>query len=287
MMFLLLVFTLYPILFFNNEPNSLVLSKDLVANSHPLYSFEEELFFNGVNSVNKQNLWKSDIYGGIVPHHTIASPLISGFFYNLSKQEVKTIIVAGPNHDNEGDADAATSRIPWETPFGLLSVDEDLIAEMIFETGVELKDDIISDEQSIAALVAYFKYYLPETNIVPIILKSGFDISNVEKLSEYLSQKINKEIVLIVSVDFSHYLSFDVAQKKDEITLSLIKDNNINGIYGLNSDYLDSPPSISLLIRTMEKAGADNPEVLAHSNSALFLEKPISSTTSYFIITYR
>ena len=104
-----------------------------------------------------------------------------------------------------------------------------------------------------------------------------------EELALYID---GKSAVIISSIDFSHYLASDIAEEKDEITLDLIKNRNYQEIAGLNSDYLDSPASLIVFLRTMELLEADNMEIIEHSNSAKIIGKDLQNSTSYYTMLF-
>jgi len=128
---------------------------------------------------------------------------------------------------------------------------------------------------------------MPDTEILPIILSSSVEKNDAIKLGEILYEEVkDKNYLVISSVDFSHYLSLDEADKKDLVTKEALLSRDINQISNMNNDYLDSPASIILLLTMMNEAGAENQIILNQSNSARILGGDSNSTTSYFVVTY-
>lgn len=146
---------------------------------------------------------------------------------------------------------------------------------------------LMEEEHSISSLVPYIKYYLPESKIVPLLLHGNYTSS--VKLGELLSDMLSKDskIAVIASVDFSHYLDVEKADKIDKETLAAIKNTDIENISRMGNDNLDSPPSIITLISAMEKTDAGNPIVLSHGNSSDITGTGADYTTGYYTVIYR
>ncbi|MCG2686070.1 AmmeMemoRadiSam system protein B, partial [Candidatus Parcubacteria bacterium] len=197
------------------------------------------------------------------------------------------IILLGPNHEDRGSLGALTTDSGWETPFGVVQADSKAIFSLGDRGLVRVDNESLVAEQSVTALVAFIKYYLPEAQIVPIVLKSGFALEEAEILGEVLAELWDETSVLLASVDFSHYLTNFEAQRKDEVTLRAISDRNLPELFDLNSDYLDSPQAIGTLLVAVGLLGANEMEVLYHSNSGELSGNDFVPTTSYFVLTFR
>jgi MEMO1 family protein len=222
--------------------------------------------------------------GGIIPHHLVASDNIANFFASIHPHP-KTIVLIGPNHYEKGDFNVITSEKAWKTPNGNVASDTGLIKELLDKNLVKVDDNIITNDHSVASFPSFIQYFLPETKVVPMVVKSGFSMSDTETLASYLAQ-LPAEVFFIASVDFSHYLPKDIAFQRDTITKKAMETKNYEAIYRLNNDYLDSPPSLVLLMKIMEKRGAKQMQIFAHTNSAEYPLSHQKSTTSHFIIGF-
>lgn len=133
----------------------------------------------------------------------------------------------------------------------------------------------------------YIKYYLPDATVVPIILKSSVTFDESEALSGDLAKMMtDSDTVLVAAVDFSHYLTSREAQENDTMTQRLIQSFESRNLFGLTSDYLDSPPSIATLLETMKRVGAKRAGLVANTNSGLLTNDTVSGVTSYFVFTF-
>ena len=80
---------------------------------------------------------------------------------------------------------------------------------------------------------------------MPIVFSSYADIQDAERVSSWLSKKLPGNSLIIISIDFSHYLTEEEADKNDRITEDLILNSDIEKIVRLNNDYVDSPASLA------------------------------------------
>lgn len=217
------------------------------------------------------------IYGGIVPHHLFADDIISDFFSRFSYQKPKTIIVIGPNHLEKGNFMALTSL--KDDP------NSGIIKKLVDANLVKVDEKVLAEDQS-TDIIPIIKSRLPGVKVVPILLSGFMSEGDTRILSDTLKNFIDKDTVLVASVDFSHGLTSPNAKEKDKITLGLIKDFNYNGIRSLGNEYLDSPPSIAVLLMTMQSLGKTGSEVLYNTNSGEIQSNDSIETTSYFSIVY-
>lgn len=260
-------------------------SKNTVSN-HPAVFFDEGLFYNGIKQAQQNTKTiNHHIAGGIVPHHLYASFVIAGFFQVISLQKPKTIILLGPNHYEKGHAKIITSKMGWQTPFGVLEPDQQFIGELL-QNDVKIDEQVVSKEYSVAGLMPFIKYYIPDSAVVPLLLSGSLTQEETKHIAQSLKRLIDKDTIIIASVDFSHNLSNQQAQEKDAITLDALKNFNYRMLFSFGNDYTDSPASLVTLLQTMELCGSTKSEILAHTNSGELQKNNSISTTSYFSIIY-
>lgn len=265
----------------------MVLGSRAALPTHSLFDFNSNLFYQGVSRAEADGTVPSyKIYGGVVPHHSPASYLIAKLFSSLKLQNPKVIVLIGPNHRDVGKFNALTSFYGWETPFGILEPADPLIRKLV-NTGLAQEDeDAFTNEQSVGAIVPYIKYFLPDVKIIPIILKSDFDLKDGKNLANLLTEFSGDGTVILASIDFSHYLNNFKAREKDRVTLESIKSHDLGKILSFNSDFLDSPGSLVTLLMAMENIQKTGFEILNHTNSGEILGNGVIPTTSYFLLAF-
>lgn len=253
----------------------------------PLRFFEQELFYKGVAWADiHQNSFPSPISGGIIPHHLLPSFMIADFFRQLASQNPQTILLIGPNHYELGEYPVLTSLYSWQTPFGSVVPDPGIIEKLINFRLVEVDEAVLVNEHSVAGIIPFIKYYLPEAQVVPFIVSGWMTFTDITHLVEKLRQLMNEKTVLIASVDFSHDLPNQEAAAKDQETLEIMNSFDYRRLLTLNNEHLDSPASITTLLLTMQRLGKTNSEVLLHTNSGELLKDNFLSTTSYFSMIF-
>lgn len=261
--------------------------------NHAKTFFEASDFYRGVKEKNLFTL-DNPIYGGVIPHHLIPSDGLNTYFSQFQKQNPKRIILISPNHFLQGNSNFMTSPYGYNTPFGTVQIDKNLYKKITDpSTASEKKLDIARNdsgmnlEHGIGNLTSYISYYLPETTIMPIALMPTTTPQQIENLVAKIAPLIDKDTILLASIDFSHYLPAEMAAKNDETTWKLIQEKNYSRILALNNnDYLDTPPSLVAILKTMEQIGAKNTKQLYHNNSGFIMRDMTMPTTSYFMLSF-
>lgn len=245
--------------------------------------YDEKTFMKGVEYAKNQNPFTEKVLGGIIPHHQLPGFILAQFYKGLEKQKPKTIILLGPNHYETGNFYALTSNNSWPTPYGYVIPDQEIINKLISYNFVQVDNNNVANDHSMGTSMPFIKYYLPSTQVVPIILSGKMTQDETENLASILSKL---DYPIVASVDFSHYLRSADAQQKDSETIKIMEALNIKQLFSLNSDYLDSPPSIATLLYAMQRIGKTDHKILQNTNSGFLTNDHTSPTTSYFSVIY-
>lgn len=241
----------------------------------------KEFFETAYSFANKKtNFTDGDVVAGIIPHHLLAADLIADFFHNLEGQNYDLVVLIGPNHFLTGQSDIITSIYDWQTPYGILRHDDEVLVKLLnTDLDIDIEENVIENEHSINSEVAFIKKTFPQAAFVPFVLKPTVDQQTAVKLAEALFKiSQDKKVLVLASVDFSHYKTSQEAQYDDERSIAAIGGFNFSDIYNIE---VDSPPSIYTLLEFSRLSGTDF-ELLNNSNSALLSGRPdLISTTSY------
>lgn len=228
------------------------------------------------------------IFAGIVPHDFSVEYMNIELMRKLAMQKPKLIFLLAPNHFEGGKNNITVFAGGWQTLVsGKVRIEREFVDGLVSRKLAGVDDDIFNKEYSVGNNMTYLFTYLPETKIVPIIFKKNCSFNELKTLSEYLATKINKDTVILASVDFSHYLSYSEAKKMDEITLTEMEKFNYDKILHFDSKNLDSPAAIVTLLMLVQKQGKTNMEILHSVNSAEIRKSEAAPTTSYFSIIFR
>lgn len=226
------------------------------------------------------------LLGGLVPHHILAGALLSTFWQQLAAHPPATVVVVGPNHPARGQR-IITGRRGWATDFGVVQSDGDLIDALLATGLVTVDEATLAEEHSVGAEMPYVKYHAPQARVVPLILHKDVKPEELRRLVDVLAPRLGPDCILVASVDFSHYLTRSEADARDPETLAAIRALDLPRLWAMGPDHLDSPPSVGLLLLTMQRLGLGEPEVLAHTNSGYLLNTEQIETTSYFVFRYQ
>lgn len=253
---------------------------------HSSVFFDKKSFFEGVAKAETSKRLNYQIKGGVIPHHILPSFILSDFFQKLSNQNLRTIILIGPNHFEKGEYKLLSSNGSWDTPFGQVNVNKNLLNLIEKQSSLKMDDQVLSAEHSIGTMMPYIKYYLPNTNVVPIILSGYLNKKDLDSFSSILQKIVDKDTCVIASVDFSHYLYRIKARENDRLTKKLMENFEFDNLLRLNNDYIDSPPSIVMMLMLMQKQNTANFDIYFNTNSGDLLNDDSIETTSYFSIGF-
>jgi MEMO1 family protein len=245
-------------------------------------NYDEYWFYTGLDKVDEIEESDVKIRGGIVSHHIVASYMMVDLFQKLSSQEINRLIIIGPNHFESGEGNLISSKKNWKTEFGVIETDKEFIEELEFE----INAGVIENDHAITELLVFARYFQKNFKVVPILISGIIDQNEIDEFVNLLSSKMSKDDVLIASIDFSHYLSSQVADDKDDTTLELIKSRDYEQIFRLNNDYIDSPGTLISFLKVMDKLGIANSQIVNRDNSGRILSSEWEETTSYFEMVF-
>ncbi len=149
------------------------------------------------------------IVAGIVPHAgwVFSGDLAATVFQAIRQvhKKVDTFLVFGAAHRYFNGHAVVYDKGAWETPLGLMKIDEPL-AEQLIELGAIADPDAHQSEHSIEVQVPFMQYLFPDAKLVPVIVPVyGFDHSFGTKVGQLINSLDPKKIVCIGSTDLTHY----------------------------------------------------------------------------------
>jgi len=263
-----------------NRSNSKIIQPINESKFHSSKNFElRKVIVENIESVgpkDRENNYLTQI--GITSHHLpTALSLISSFYKQLSylPGPRETFVILGPDHFEKCQAPIVTSRIPYSTSFGGVSVNEQIV-DKVLQDGAFIDDDCFDNEHSVAVQTIFIKYLFPDAKIVPLLFSANTSNKSIIQLADALSLYKDK-ITVIASVDFTHYQKVDRATELDNESEQMIK--NLDTTL-LDIKHVDSPPIMKLAILLAKKFGTTKPEILKRANSFDFTGDP-EDTTGY------
>lgn len=273
---------LFAILFISlkNIPQSII-NNDATLPRHSVGIRDLEFYKQAYDLSSKYTVSASEIKnvsGGIVPHHMLAAPLVTGFFNGIAGQDVEKVILIGPNHFGIGIEPFATSGGVFNSVFG----------DTYAFAYVKINEKIFDHEHSISSIVPFITKTFPKAKVLPIVVRSNTTKEQAGTLVQKLLTLIDEKTLVLASVDFSHYQTSDNADKYDQESISTIKSFDLEKVLALDPvKNVDSPISVYVLMKLMEAGNAKNIQVIANTNSAKLLNNlDVKETTSYFTVYF-
>jgi len=249
-----------------------------------LLRYIEELFDKPRGPGIPSPKWNGDrnIVGIVVPH---AGYMYSGWIASYAYYEVsndglpENVILIGPNHTGYGTAISVYPDGYWETPLGIVKVDDSIVNDITKYSELISPDESAHlNEHSLEVQIPFLQYlYMKlgkEFKIVPITMMLQ-NIESVKALGEALyntikGRNISNNTLIIASSDFTHYEPADSARKKDGYAIKAILECDpnrlIESIYLHNISMCGYGP-VATLLYVAKKLGYCNVRLLKYGNS--------------------
>ncbi|RJP72661.1 MAG: AmmeMemoRadiSam system protein B [Candidatus Abyssobacteria bacterium SURF_17] len=146
---------------------------------------------------------------GIVPHAGWAySGAVAAKVFQTIKcyREPKTFVLFGTVHRDIAD-NAIYPRGSWLTPFGEVSIDEGLAADIVEGAGEYLIADESAHhyEHSIEVQMPFLKHFFPRAEAVPIAVLPDERAHELGKSIGELLKKTTSDAVVLGTTDLTHY----------------------------------------------------------------------------------
>ena len=185
--------------------------------------------FNQTLEETPEIMWRLDMlvtYSIIVPH---GGWDVSGFTANmayrvLSCSPVDTVVVIGPSHNVSFKGISITDDDIYETPFGDIPIDTNLVQY------IKNKFDVLSyplahSEYSTEVQMPFIHHYLPKAKVVELVY--GFTtVESLEPIINYILE--NRRYAVVISTDLSHFHTLEDANALDTRCIDAITQVNMD-----------------------------------------------------------
>ncbi len=163
-----------------------------------------------------------EILGIIAPHagYQFSGPGAAWAYKEIAESKLADIyIILGLSHSG---SPSCVSLEDWETPFGIVKVDQDFQKVLIANSGLKQNEEAHAQEHSIEVQLPFLQFankdYLKQLRICPIIISED---KNYQQIAEAITKTIEqtgKKAVIIASSDFTHYgINYGFFPFKDNI----------------------------------------------------------------------
>lgn len=229
---------------------------------------------------------------GIVSPHAglVYSGSVAGAVY--SRLELPdTFVLIGPNHTGLGAPVSLMARGQWDTPLGLVTIDESLAASILSKSP-RIQEDSLAHlrEHSLEVQLPFIQNIKQEFKMVPIqmldtkldtcqevgravaeaIQSRGQGSGNRGKVEDQRKLRTSQDVLIIASSDMSHYERAAVAKEKDFKAIQQILDLDPEGLYRVVKEYgitmCGYGPAVAMLV-ACKLLGASKAELIKYTNS--------------------
>jgi AmmeMemoRadiSam system protein B len=181
-----------------------------------------ETLFAGALPVRK------DPFGIVCPHagYVYSGQVAARAFATIDPSFSGTFVIIGPSHRGYL---TSVSQVPWETPLGVVDVDEEVCGAL----GIEADELSQKDEHSIEVQVPFIKYRFPRARIVPVMMGRQ-EIAGARVLADAIVSAVRqtgREVRIVASSDFSHYVPAAKAKADDLYAIEPLLSLNIGEFY--------------------------------------------------------
>ncbi|HMD83357.1 MAG TPA: AmmeMemoRadiSam system protein B [Terriglobia bacterium] len=226
------------------------------------------------------------VRAGIVTHHFLANALMVRFFATLrAGSSPETLILIGPNHFHHGSANISVSSLPWKTPFGIMETDQRIVQQVRSVANLPEDPEAFTGEHSVGVLIPFLKYYFPRSRVVPVLVDVNSREDQLKELRPLFAEFLaNPQLLVVLSMDFSHDSVSSVADARDDQAQEAILDLDTAQVRKLS---VDCRGGLWLFLASLRDLGRVKAQVDEHTNSARLTGKPGQvNVTSYFTMFF-
>ena len=220
-----------------------------------------------------------EILAVIAPHAGLmySGPVAAYAYRALRGRSFDVAVLVGPSHYVGFDGVALVDRGAFETPLGLVAVDEALAAALMAASDlVHVRPDAHAREHSLEMQLPFLERVQPGTPIVPALMGHQTR-QTVRGFAEALASSLaDRRALLVASTDLSHYLDAALAKRHDGRVAALIDAFDPDGLLAEFERYPEHErgrlvacgggPAISVMLAA-RALGATGARVLRSANS--------------------
>lgn len=240
------------------------------------WCFQHKLGPGKIPNLGNQKKLKSVI----VPHagYQYSGPVAAHSYAKIAEDGLpETFVILCPNHTGLGSGVSVMAEGSWQTPLGVVEIDNEFSEELILQEQI-IDSDISAhlQEHSCEVQLPFLQYITQKADknfkIVPICMLMQ-DLETSTEVGEAIAKtvkKLSKDVLIIASTDFTHYQTQKIASSNDKQVLDAIKDLNeklmMKHINELNLTMCGYGPVASTLVSS-KALGAKKVEILKYATS--------------------
>ncbi len=218
---------------------------------------------------------EGELLGLISPHagYVYSGQTAAYAYRQLEGRRYETVVLMGPSHRAWVGDYAVSAEDAYETPLGLIPLDQPFIAELA--ALVPLRRVVRDVEHSLEIQLPFLQRQLDSFRLVPIMM-SADDPAAARRLAAALSQIIRRRneqgqrVLLVASSDMHHIENYDEVVRRDRPVVEAIAAYDLETLTALltapGCSVCGRMPILTVL-HAARDLGADRIRVLHHTNS--------------------
>jgi MEMO1 family protein len=150
-----------------------------------------------------------EILGIIAPHagYQFSGQATAWAYKEIAESKLADVyIILGLSHSG---SNSCTSLEGWETPFGIVKVDQNFQKVLMANSGLKQDEETHAKEHSIEVQLPFLQFvnkeYLQQIRIAPIIISEDRNYEEIAQAIVKTIEQTRKNAVIIASSDFTHY----------------------------------------------------------------------------------
>jgi MEMO1 family protein len=228
-----------------------------------------------------QNLGnKRDIKGVIAPHagYMYSGPVAAHTFLSIAEDGLaETFLILCPNHTGMGSGISLASQGAWETPLGLVDIDEEF-ADILMQNAPIIDSEPLAhiQEHSCEVQIPFLQYIARQNErqfkIVPITMWMQ-DIQTATEIGAAIaktSKELDRDVLIVASTDFTHYQPQEIAYNTDQQVIEAIRSLDeklmMERVTELNVSMCGYGPVTASMVYS-KAVGAKKAEILKYATS--------------------
>jgi MEMO1 family protein len=214
-----------------------------------------------------------DLVALIAPHAGLKySGPVAAYAYQLLCERVFDLaVLVGPSHFVGFEGVAVYRSGAFETPAGLVPVDEDAAVTLMRSTPLVREHDAAhAREHSLEMQLPFLRRLAPDLPILPLVMGYQTD-ATARALADGLARLLTgRRALLVASSDLSHYHAADVAARLDRVVLDHVTQFDADALQAeleANPDHACGGGPIVAVMRAARQLGATDAVTLHYADS--------------------
>lgn len=180
----------------------------------------------------RQRSAERTLRAAVVPHagFQFSGPIAAHVYARVAiGAPPESVLILGVDHLGLGSGPALSDR-NWETPLGPTAVDHELVHDLTHDP-VRIDEAAHAREHSIEVQLPFLEYSVPRPRFVALQIPfASYD--DLVRVGLVVRQAVEgRDVLLLASTDFSHYVSVPTANRLDHLAIEAIRARDPRRLY--------------------------------------------------------